>query len=86
MTAPEDDAPTDEPSEEDEAAERDRAGGRQFGRVMMVLGACGVGAGLFLVEDQYLVGGGIALAVLGFVAHRWPVEIVRLLSGMSDKM
>ncbi len=72
--------------EEDEATRKDREGGRQFGRVLMVLGAIGVGAGLFLVSEQYLVGGGLAFIALGFVVHRWPVKIVRLLSGMGDKM
>jgi hypothetical protein len=53
---------------------------------MMVVGAGCAVAGLFFVDDQYMVFGGLGLVVVGAVAYRWPAEIVRLFTGMGDKL
>ena len=82
--------PTDttEPEEEDEATRKDREGGRQFARVVLVLGLAYALAGALLFEHFAMAEVAIAsgLIVVGAVAYKWPVRVIRLFTGMGDKL
>ena len=80
--------PAAAPEEEDEAIEKDREAGRQLGTVLLVLGVGYALAGALLFESFSAIEAGIAAGVIvvGFVTRRWPLSVVRLFTGMGDKV
>jgi len=78
----------EEPEEEDEATRRDREGGEQFGKALIALGLVGgVSSALFFDRfDEYTAAGALLVVGVGVVVYRFPVQIVRMFTGMSDKL
>ena len=81
------DAPEEEHEEheEDEATRLDREAGRQFGKVMLVVGSITGLSSWFAFDDDRIVALGMALVVFGVLAMLWPVELKRFLTGQSDE-